>query len=219
MELKNILDQFQQEANPARRKVLMKQGAQETAIGVPLGFIRKLAKTLGTNHELAEALWATEIVDAQLLSVMLMDGSQLSTDVALGLIDQAETDPLLDDLVFRCLVNMKASESLLKILQNSNSDTYQKVYWAFKVNQLKQKPVDPKLAQLILTSCEMQLVNAPEKTQWMLNRCLAELGFRHPEYTEQCLEMGQRLGVYSDMKVAKGCTSAYVPEWINAVIK
>lgn len=72
---------------------------------------------------------------------------------------------------------------------------------------------------MILNTCDKDLKQASDKTQWMMNRSLAELGFRHPEYTQKCLDLGVKLGVYQDMKVAKGCTSAYVPDWINAVIK
>lgn len=138
MELNEVLQYLKDQSNPSRRNVLLKQGASETALGVPLGVVRKLAKEIGLNHDLGLALWQTMIVDAQLLSVMLIDGKKLSVDKVLGMIDEAETDALLDDLIFRCLVQMTSAEGLLIILRNSDKDNYQKVYWAFMVNELKK---------------------------------------------------------------------------------
>ena len=40
----------------------------ERAFGVPMGAIQKLAKRLGRDHALAEALWATEWYEARLLA-------------------------------------------------------------------------------------------------------------------------------------------------------
>lgn len=71
---------------------------------------------------------------------------------------------------------------------------------------------------MILEHASQELQSALPLTQWMLNRALSELGFRHPEYTQVCLDLGEQLGVYKDMVVAKGCTSAYAPAWINAII-
>src|SRR5262245_66507636 len=40
----------------------------DRAFGVPMGAIQKLAKSLGRDHALAEALWATEWYEARLLA-------------------------------------------------------------------------------------------------------------------------------------------------------
>ena len=219
MRFETILNDLQQAANPSRRKTLIKRGADATAIGVPLGFLRSHAKSMGTHHEIGVALWETSIADAQLLSVMVMDGSQVSVEDALSMIQSAQTDDVCDDLIFRCLVHMSDRDALEKYLQDTTDDVLGKAYWALIVDKLTLKPIDPYLANMILDSSRNQLVDAPPKTQWMLNRALCELGFRHPEYTEACLALGEQLGVYKDMVVAKGCTSAYAPAWIEAVLK
>ncbi|MFT4511558.1 MAG: 3-methyladenine DNA glycosylase AlkD [Planctomycetota bacterium] len=43
------------------------------AIGVPVGEMRKLAKQLGCDHELAEALWHEEFYEARMLATMVAD--------------------------------------------------------------------------------------------------------------------------------------------------
>lgn len=64
---------------------------------------------------------------------------------------------------------------------------------------------------------EANLVIVNPLVQWAMNRCLCEIGITHDAYTEQCLEIGERLAVYKEMKVSKGCTSAYAQDCIHAV--
>jgi hypothetical protein len=66
---------------------------------------------------------------------------------------------------------------------------------------------------------EQGLVDAPPLKQEAMNRALCETGIRYEAFTERCLGIGERLGVYKGQKVSKGCTSAYAPEWIAAGIR
>lgn len=45
----------------------------DRAIGVPVGEMRKLAKQLGRDHDLAEALWHEEFYEARMLATMVAD--------------------------------------------------------------------------------------------------------------------------------------------------
>lgn len=56
-----------------------KRGAGDVPqFGVQLGHIRKVAKEIGRNHELAMELWATGNVDARLLAILLLVPKRLS---------------------------------------------------------------------------------------------------------------------------------------------
>ncbi len=54
--------------------------AGDNQFGVRLGDIRKLAKKIKTNHELAIALWETGNIDARLLAILLIKPRSLSAD-------------------------------------------------------------------------------------------------------------------------------------------
>jgi len=54
----------------------------ERAFGVSIGDLRRLAKSLGTRHELALALWRSGIHDARLLAVLIADAERM-TDAAI----------------------------------------------------------------------------------------------------------------------------------------
>ncbi len=55
-------------------------GAGDNQFGVRRGDVRKLAKRIKTNHELALALWETGNIDARFLAILLIKPKQLSVD-------------------------------------------------------------------------------------------------------------------------------------------
>lgn len=134
-----VIKDLNEVANPSRRKTLMKQGASESAIGVPLGFLRTYAKGLSGHPSLATELWKTQIVDAQLLAVMIMDANALSIDAIMDMIQEASTDALLDDFIFRTLVSYQDKEGLKQALLSKDEDVFGKVYWGLVVFELKKK--------------------------------------------------------------------------------
>ncbi|MCP8360788.1 hypothetical protein NKX16_09305, partial [Streptococcus suis] len=70
-----------------------------------------------------------------------------------------------------------------------------------------------------LDHIRQHLQTADPLIQWTMNQCLVEIAVAYPDYLEQGLVIGQELAVYSDMKVPKGCTSAYAPDWIEALLR
>jgi len=49
--------------------------------------------------------------------------------------------------------------------------------------------------------------------------CLAEIGIHFPEHQQRAIAIGEKLGVYRDYHVSKGCTSPFAPIWINEMVK
>lgn len=220
MDIKKILNFLEQESNPSRRSAYLNAGAPNETYGVPIGKMRTLAKTLGSNNQDALRLWETNITDAQLLATMILNPKTLKVKDAYRLVDTAVFDQVLDELVFKVLVKSTCKNEMMDQYQGSNKDRELRVYWAFIVDKVsKDKHIMSEEINSYLQEIEIKLRDAMPQTQWMMNRALAEIGFRHLEYTSSCLEIGERLGVYKDMKVAPGCTSAYAPAWINAVLK
>ena len=70
----------------------------------------------------------------------------------------------------------------------------------------------------LLERIESELANAPAPTQWTMHNCLAGIGIHFPEYRQRALAIGERLGVYRDYPVSKGCTSPFAPVWIAEMV-
>ena len=54
--------------------------------------------------------------------------------------------------------------------------------------------------------------------QWTMNSTLAEIGIHFPKLRKRAIAIGEKLGIYRDYPVSKGCTSPFAPIWINAMV-
>ncbi|WP_183576968.1 DNA alkylation repair protein [Mucilaginibacter sp. X5P1] len=74
MILDEIIDQLKQKSNPAYHAGMLRFGVDNSkALGVPIPELRKLAKSLKKNHQLALQLWDTGIHEARILASMVDD--------------------------------------------------------------------------------------------------------------------------------------------------
>ncbi|HEX5624429.1 MAG TPA: hypothetical protein VFX48_00315, partial [Saprospiraceae bacterium] len=71
----------------------------------------------------------------------------------------------------------------------------------------------------LLDRIEMEMPGAPPETQWTMNAALAQIGIHHPELRKRALEIGERLGIFRDFPVSKGCTSPFAPIWITEMVR
>lgn len=52
-----------------------------------------------------------------------------------------------------------------------------------------------------------------------MNVALAQIGIRHPKRRRRAVAIGEKLGVYRDYPVSKGCTSPFAPIWISEMVR
>jgi hypothetical protein len=81
------------------RKTYLRHGASEPLFGVKFGDLRPLAKRIGTDHGLAQQLWASGNVDARLLACMVADPSAVSEDELDAWLEGIESYFLVDTFV------------------------------------------------------------------------------------------------------------------------
>jgi 3-methyladenine DNA glycosylase AlkD len=56
------------------------------------------------------------------------------------------------------------------------------------------------------------------EVRWTMNSTLAEIGIHAPKLRKRAIAIGEKLGIYLDYPVAKGCTSPFAPIWISAMV-
>jgi 3-methyladenine DNA glycosylase AlkD len=80
MEVQVVIDLLKEQADAAYLKGMQRFGIDNTtALGVRLPQIRKLAKLIKKDHELALALWDTAIHEARLLATIIADPKQVTS--------------------------------------------------------------------------------------------------------------------------------------------
>jgi 3-methyladenine DNA glycosylase AlkD len=51
-----------------------------------------------------------------------------------------------------------------------------------------------------------------------MNNTLATIGVHFPKHRKRAIAIGEKLGIYRDYPVSKGCTSPFAPIWINFMV-
>jgi 3-methyladenine DNA glycosylase AlkD len=64
-----------------------------------------------------------------------------------------------------------------------------------------------------------QMGNADPVVQWTMNSTLAEIGIHFLKLRKRAIAIGEKIGLYRDWPVSKGCAPPYVPVWVEVVAK
>ena len=79
MDASDVIDLLRQVASPAYREGMLRFGiANHKALGVKVPEIRKLARQIKKDHNLALELWETGVHEARLLATMIADPKQVT---------------------------------------------------------------------------------------------------------------------------------------------
>jgi 3-methyladenine DNA glycosylase AlkD len=188
---------------------------------VKLGDIKKIAKEIKKDHGLAMELWASGQLYPRMLAVLIMDKKLLTQDVINGLVEDLnvhEMDERLqiaDWLLANQLMKDKKTVVLLKSWENEASPMLRRLFWYHQARLRWTGQTPPENTIELLDSLESDLANAESEVQWAMNFTAAQIGIFDSQYRSQCMDLGERLGLYKDDPVARGCTPDYLPEHIR----
>lgn len=186
--------------------------------GVNLSKLRLIAKRLKPQPELARALWQSDDTAAQLLSILISRPK---------LFDAAELDQMLREArapkvhgwLVEYIVKKSPHAQELRVAWLEDSDPIiASAGWALTSERAKKSPDGLDLDQL-LDTIEAEMQSAPERLQWAMNQCLAEIGIAHAELRPRAIDIGERLEVLKDYPTPPNCTSPFAPLWIAEIVR
>ncbi len=218
MTLKEALAQLEALGNEKMRQQNKKRGAGDNQFGVLMGDIRKLADRIKANHELAMALWETGNIDARLLAILLMKPKNLSTEDLDRMVRAADFVQLAEWLNSYVVAKHPDKESLREKWMDDEDPWAARAGWSLTSGRVARSPEGLDVPAL-LDRIEAEMPGADPAAQWTMNACLAGIGIHHPELRKRALAIGERLGIYRDDPVGKGCTSPFAPIWINEMVR
>lgn len=218
MTVRDILAQLESLGDDARRKHNTKAGAPDNQFGVKLGDIRAIAKKIKSDHRLALDLWDTGNVEAQLLATLIIKPKSLSADELDRLTRSVTCSQVADWLNAYVVAEHPEKESLRQEWMKAKDRWAARAGWNFTASRVN-KGGDGLDLPALLDRIEKELPKARPEVQWTMNNTLAAIGIHHPEYRERAVAIGERIGLYRDWPVAKGCTPPYVPVWVEAMVK
>ncbi|RAJ56596.1 3-methyladenine DNA glycosylase AlkD [Streptomyces sp. Amel2xB2] len=186
--------------------------------GVNLTKLRAVAKRLKTQQELARGLWETQDTAARLLALLICRPKAFARDELDVMLREARTPKVQDWLVNYVVKKSPHAEELRAVWFADADPAVASAGWALTADRVQKKPEGLDLAGL-LDEIEAEMKDAPERLQWAMNHCLAQIGIAHPEHRARALAIGERLEVLKDYPTSPGCTSPYAPEWITEMVR
>ena len=90
--------------------------------------------------------------------------------------------------------------------------------WSLTAERVVKSPEGLDLPAL-LDRIESEMADADPEVQWTMNSALAEIGIHFPKLRKRAIAIGEKLGIYRDYPVSKGCTSPFAPIWINEMVR
>ncbi|MCX4625557.1 DNA alkylation repair protein [Streptomyces sp. NBC_01443] len=201
--------------DPKAREVNEKHGDDH---GVNLGKLRALAKRLKTQQELACGLWETDDTAAKLLAILICRPKAFERDELDTMVRQART-PKVHYWLVNYVVKKNPHSEELRVAWFADPDpVVASAGWALTTERVAKKPEGLDLTGL-LDVIEAEMKDAPDRLQWAMNHCLAEIGIDHAEHRARAIDIGERLEVLKDYPTSPGCTSPFAPIWITELVR
>src|SRR5262245_2767673 len=222
MTLEGVLRELESLGNASVRAQNSKSGAWgagagEHQYGVALGDIRGVAKKIKTDHALALELWETGNVDAQFLATLVIDTNKLSAEELDRLVRSISFVRVADWLISYVVAQHPEKESLREGWMNDKNRWAARAGWQLTASRVGKGPEGLDLAGL-LDRVEADMPDAVPEVQWTMNNTLATIGIHSPKLRKRALAIGEKIGLYRDWPVSKGCTPPFAPIWINYMV-
>jgi len=225
---KDILTELEALGDEKRRKFNATVGRDgipgaplDKQFGVKTGDLRKLAKKIKTDHKLALKLWKTHNIDAQMLAILIMQPKEVSAQELDTLVREARFAWLADWLQSHIIKEQPPAEK--EALRKQWMKKTEKDSWAARAGwhvtaSMINKGEDGVDVTGLLDRIEKEMPKAAPETKWTMNNTLVAIGVKHAKHRKRAIAIGEKIGLYKDWPKSKGCTSPYVPVWVDAIV-
>ncbi|MEM7117392.1 MAG: DNA alkylation repair protein [Chloroflexota bacterium] len=195
--------------------------AQLSADNIKMSTLKKLAKEIKKDHELAMTLWASEQFYPRMLAVLILDKNRLTQDTINQMMDDLQSHEteeqlkIVDWLLANQLTKSKKVARLVESWEKADSPLLRRLFWYHQARLRWMGKIPHDNGDALLTSLETDLATAEPEVQWAMNFTAGQIGIHDVQYRSRCIELGERVGLYKGDPVARGCTPEYLPEFIR----
>jgi 3-methyladenine DNA glycosylase AlkD len=186
-----------------------------------LGDLRKIAKDIKKDHELAMELWSTGKFLPRQLAILIMDNKLVSQDLIDKIDQDMQTHPLdernqlMDWLMANQLTKDKKTIALIESWENSVSALQRRVFWYYQARLRWVGQTPPANTAVLLAKIEANIAKEEPEVQWAMNFTAGWMGVYEKQFRNRCIALGEKTGLYKGEMVSKGCTPNYLPEFIT----
>lgn len=198
---------------------------QVSTDGTKLGDLRKIAKEIKRDHELAMELWSTGDLMSRQLAVLIMDKKRIDQDLLDRLYADMQKYPseecnhLADWLMANQLMKDKKLIALMLSWENSPSSIKRRAFWYYQARLRWTGQTPPDNTEELLAAIEKKLTKEAPEVQWAMNFTAGQIGIFDSKYRDRCIQIGEQTGLYKDEIVPPNCTPSYLPKFISIQVE
>ncbi len=191
-----------------------------------MGDIKKIAKEIVKDHELAVELWSQGEYHSRLLATLIFDKKSLTEEVIVQIAsdllfhDEKQRNYISDWLLANQLTKDKKLTTLIESWRMNESPVLRRWFWYHqaRLRWMGRTPPPPNSAEL-LQALESDLGKEDSEVQWAMNFCAGWIGVYENKLRARCVRLGKKFELYKDEPVAKNCTPSYLPEFIKIEVE
>ena len=161
--------------------------------------------------------YSTSTYAARLLAILICRPKAFDAAELDAMLRAARTPKVHDWLVNYVVKNSRHAEELRLAWSADPDPVVASAGWALTTERVAKKPGGLDLPAL-LDVIEAEMKAAPDRLQWAMNNCLAQIGIEHPQHRARALDIGERLQVLKDYPTPPGCTSPFAPIWLTEMV-
>jgi len=201
--------------DPRIREVNARHGDDH---GVKLTTLRAIAQRLKTQQDLARELWATGDTAARLVALLICRPKAFERDELDTMLREART-PKVHDWLVNYVVRKSPHAEALRVAWFADPDpVVASAGWALTTERVAKQPDVLDLPGL-LDVIDAEMKDAPDRLQWAMNHCLAQIGIDHAGHRARAMDIGERLEVLKDYPTPPNCTAPFAPIWITEIVR
>lgn len=170
-----------------------------TSYGIGLTRLRKLAKQVGRNRELAQALWKSDVYDARVIALLIDDPAQVTRDQAERQVEEL-AGGMLAHVFSSCDATLAKTPFVVELAEQwvrsddpvRRSCGYGLLYEASKLSEKKAPSDEFFLAQIALIAETID--DESESVRMAMGTALMGIGKRNAALNTAALNVAQRVG-------------------------
>lgn len=211
-----ILHQLEILGTERNRKIYMRHGSGQNTFGVSFANLRKIAKGIGRDHDVACALWASENVDARALALMVADPQRLNLKFIESWL-KSVTYSLLVGMIADVVANTSFAKTALHKWTAAKNDHVKAAGFSLLSNLVKNgAPFEDDELLLFIDAIKRQIHNSPNQSRYAMNGALIAIGIYRRELTKCAIDAAKEIG---KVEVDHGDTACKTPDAVAYIKK
>ena len=185
--------------------------------GIGVTKIKKLAKQIKKDHDLALKMWDTPIFEGRLLSIFIENSKEVTLDQINSQIPNSQGFMLADYYCQEIIVKTEFCDDLIEKWTKSKNNHIKKSGFALLYAKAKlDKKADDEFFEPYLEQIEKELQKAENWTKESMNYALMYIGSRTKKLNKKALAIAKKIG---EVKIDYGDTSCITVDaikWMTA---